>query len=243
MRARTCEPRNFSSAATSSAPRRSPTSGRDWYACRRSSATGTTISTIPTSSKPCPSHHVSSTYDCVSAGMRAVASQTMPTATERSSQRRVKRYVRTARQRSSAKNTKPATSAVIAAGLFGAGTGGTRLGVRSAETPSPITTASRIPWSSRSRGTASGRRSEGSAVSARIAPPTGSVAPPVKATTPLFPTITPGEAKPWRASSAAITANAVPMSTVRPSRRLAPTMVRVTAAIVVANAVVPTQMK
>ena len=49
------------------------------------------------------------------------------------------------------------------------------------------------------------------------APPSGSVAPPVKATTPLFPTRTPGVVGPWRQSSAAITENAQPTRTARPS--------------------------
>ena len=58
--------------------------------------------------------------------------------------------------------------------------------------------------------------------------PTGSVAPPVIATTPLSPNQTPGVAKPWSASRAAITANAVPTSTVRVSPRRAPMIVRPT---------------
>ena len=54
--------------------------------------------------------------------------------------------------------------------------------------------------------------------SARIAAPAGSVAPPVNMTT-LFVEQEPGVASPCRASSAAITANAVPSRTVRPSAR------------------------
>ena len=65
----------------------------------------------------------------------------------------------------------------------------------------------------RSGVTAAGRRSADNAPSARIAPPTGNVAPPVKAATPYASNRMPGVASPWRQSSAAITENAQPTST------------------------------
>ena len=52
----------------------------------------------------------------------------------------------------------------------------------------------------------------------RITAPAGRVAPPVIATTPLLPNQTPGVEKPCSASRLAITAKAVPTSTVRVSR-------------------------
>ncbi len=88
-----------------------------------------------------------------------------------------------------------------------------------------------------------GLRSLGRAESARIAPPIGSVAPPVNETTPLSPIRIPGVAIPCRASSAAITEKAVPIRTVRPSFRLAPIRVNATAAAVAAAAVIPTPTK
>ncbi len=120
------------------------------------------------------------------------------------------------------KITSPTMSTAIAAGLFAAGTGGTSCGNTSPDTPSPITLASSSPWSTSSgftpRRNGGGRKAE----SARIAPPTGSVAPPVNVTTPFRPKITPGVESPCSASSAAITANAVPTSTVRVSAYRAP---------------------
>ena len=91
--------------------------------------------------------------------------------------------------------------------------------------------------------TLSGLRSAGSTLSARIAAPMGSVPAPVNATTPFISAITPGVAIPCSASSAAITENAVPMRTVRPSRRRAPTIVIVPAAAVRAREVMPTPAK
>ena len=75
---------------------------------------------------------------------------------------------------------------------------------------------------------------------ARIAPPIGSVAPPVNETTPFSPTRKYGVAMPWSESRAAMTEKAVPRRTVRPSRRRAPITVSATAAAAAARAVMPT---
>jgi hypothetical protein len=55
-----------------------------------------------------------------------------------------------------------------------------------------------------------------------MTPPTGSVAAPVRATTPFISTTKPGLARPWTKRSEAITVNAVPTSTARASPRRAP---------------------
>ena len=83
-------------------------------------------------------------------------------------------------------------------------------------------------------------RATGKIASVRITAPTGRVAPPVIATTPFAPNHTPGVEKPCRASRLAITANAVPTSTVRASERRAPTTVSPTAAAAAATALTPT---
>ena len=87
------------------------------------------------------------------------------------------------------------------------------------------------------------RRKAGSAESARMAPPIGSVAPPVNETTPLSPKIRPGVAIPCSARSAAIVEKAVPTRTVRVSRLRAPTIVSATAAAAAGSAVRPTPTK
>src|SRR5262245_14334127 len=91
--------------------------------------------------------------------------------------------------------------------------------------------------------TVSGRRRTGRTLSARIAPPTGSVAAPEKATTPFMPTRPPGVVRPCSTSSAAMTQNALPTSTARPSRRRAPTMVSAAADTVATKAPIATPQK
>jgi hypothetical protein len=98
-------------------------------------------------------------------------------------------------------------------------------------------------WRRSRRRTPRGRRSDGSAESASTAPPIGSVAAPVKPTSPLYGRMIPGVASPCRASSAAITVKAVPSRTVRPSLRRAPSIVSANAAAVAATAVRPTPAK
>src|SRR5262245_12536225 len=109
--------------------------------------------------------------------------------------------------------------------------------------PSAITAASRTTWSRISGRTLFGLRRAGSAVNASTAAPTGSVAPPVKAITPLSPISTPGVARPWIASSEAMTENAVPTTNVRPSPRRAPWIVSASAASAAVSAVSPTPSK
>jgi hypothetical protein len=87
-------------------------------------------------------------------------------------------------------------SALTAAGLPGAGTFGTALGTSMPTAPRVITAASRSIWSTINGRTLFGLRRAGNAVNARTAAPTGSVAPPVKAITPLSPIRTPGVARP-----------------------------------------------
>ena len=65
----------------------------------------------------------------------------------------------------------------------------------------------------------------------------------VTETTPFCPTRIPGVAGPWSASSAAITAKALPTRTVRTSERLAPATVSAIAAPAVTLAVKPTPRK
>ena len=76
---------------------------------------------------------------------------------------------------------------------------------------------------------------------ARITAPAGSVAPPVNAMTPLSPTTIPGVENPCSASRLAITAKAVPMTTVRVSPRRAPITVSPAAAAVATRALIPTE--
>ena len=199
---------------------RSPRSGRERAVPRRrSSATGIPTIAIPTISKPCPSHQPRSRQARRSAAGSALASQTMPTATRRSPRRRVRRNVRSARQKSSAKKIIPRDEHGERHGTAAArARDGTRLGSSSAATPRPRMSNDPAARSPRSGRTAAGRRSAGTTPSARIAAPNGKVAPPVNATTPLIPTRTPGVASPCRQRSAAITENALPTRTAWPSR-------------------------
>ena len=89
---------------------------------------------------------------------------------------------------------------------------------RAPRTPSATTTVSRTPSRTSSGRTLCRTRGSGNTDRARISAPAGRVAPPVIATTPLFPNQTPGVANPCSASRLAMTANAVPTSTVRVSR-------------------------
>ena len=82
--ARTWAPRNASSELTRSLPERSPISGLDAAARRRSRATGTPTMAIPTSSNPCPSHQPSSHQWSSIAGGRAAASHAIPITTSKS---------------------------------------------------------------------------------------------------------------------------------------------------------------
>jgi hypothetical protein len=66
---------------------------------------------------------------------------------------------------------------------------------------------------------------------------------PANATTPFAPTSTPGVASPWTASIAVIVENAVPRSTVRPSRRRTPAAVSSADATVAASAAHATSAK
>ncbi len=125
---------------------------------------------------------------------------------------------------------------VHASGLPVSGTFGTRAGSSTAAAPSAATRTTATARRARTGFTASGRRRTGRTLSARIAPPTGSVAPPVNATTPFISTRTPGVVRPCRTSSAAMTQNALPTSTARPSRRRAPTTVRAAAETVASSA-------
>ena len=84
-----------------------------------------------------------------------------------------------------------------------------------------------------------GQRAESASTSA----PAGSEAAPANATTPFVPTSTPGVASPCTASSAVIVENAVPSRTVRPSRRRAPATLRIADAIVAASAAAATSAK
>ena len=114
--------------------------------------------------------------------------------------------------------------------LAGSGTPGTISGATTPATPSPAIAASRAACN-HSRGFTERRRLvSGSAESASTAPPTGSVAAPEKATTPLSPASRPGVVRPCTASNAAMLEKAVPTSTARGSPRRAPTTVRATAA-------------
>ena len=88
--------------------------------------------------------------------------------------------------------------------------------------------------------TALGRPTAGRAERARIAPPIGSVRPPLSATTPYASTEIPGVVSPCRRSSDAITENATPTRTARPSPARAPAMVRVKAATVARPAPIDT---
>ena len=78
------------------------------------------------------------------------------------------------------------------------------------------------------------------AESARITAPAGSVAPPVIATTPFSRTRA-GRREPVQRQQAAMTANAVPTSTVRVSERRAPITVKPNAAPAATSALKPTE--
>ena len=84
-------------------------------------------------------------------------------------------------------------------------------------------------------------RGKGSTEEARISAPIGRVAPPVIATTPLSPKMTPGVEKPWSASRLAIATKAVLTTIVRMSPRRAPTTVSPAAAIQARSALKPTE--
>ena len=77
--------------------------------------------------------------------------------------------------------------------------------------------------------------------SASSTPPAGIVAAPENATTPKSSKSTPGVAIPCSTSSAAMTANAEPIITLRPSFRRAAATVSTIAATVAAPALAPTK--
>ncbi len=190
---------------------------------RRSSATGIPTIAIPTISNPCPSHQPRSHHARRSAAGSALASQTMPTATDEIARPtgEARRYGaparRAARRTSSRRRARRARR-----GLRGSGTAGTRLGLEQRRDTEAEDEGDASREHGEERLTAAGRRSAGMTPSARIAAPTGSVAPPVNATTPFIPTRTPGVASPCRQRSAAITENALPTRTACPSCWRAP---------------------
>ena len=85
-------------------------------------------------------------------------------------------------------------------------------------------------------------RGSSSTEKARIVAPTGSVAPPVSITAAYWELgkSTPGVEIPCNARSAAMTANAVPITTVRVSDSRAPITVSATEAAAAPRAVMPT---
>ena len=151
--------------------------------------------------------------------------------------------MRTARIAISAISARPAASSTYAAGSPVCGTPGTSAGNTSALAPSARIAATIVTCAAISGPMWRGRRSPGSALSASTSAPAGSEAAPANATTPFGPAITPGVAKPWTASSAVIVEKAVPSSTVRPSRRLTPAIVRMTEATAAASAPLSTSAK
>ena len=90
------------------------------------------------------------------------------------------------------------------------------------------------------RGIARAVAKRGSAQSTSTAPPTGNVSPPLIAMRPFGPSSTPGVARPWTASSAAINEKPPAITTVRTSARRVPTIVSAAAAAVATSAVTPT---
>ena len=203
-----CEPRKASSAATSSAPCRSPASGRDCDGaaeverdrdadeerCPRARARGRATSRAGGRS-------------CSQRGARARPPARRCRRRRRGRRcRRVRMNVRTARRARSPKKARPSERGPIAGGLPGSRhRGHERRRARGPRAPSAMHGDQSDGLEHEQR---LGRRAGGAGPaardSARIAPPTGSVAAPVSATTPFVPTMKPGVARPWSASSAAI---------------------------------------
>ncbi len=151
--------------------------------------------------------------------------------------------MRTARAAITASSASPAASSAYAAVSPVDGTAGTIEGNTSALAPSTRIAATAATCAAISGPMWRGRRSPGSALSASTTAPAGSDAAPAKATTPFGPASTPGVAKPCTASSAVIVEKAAPSSTVRPSRRRAPAMVRIADATAAASAPASTSAK
>ena len=158
-------------------------------------------------------------------------SQTSPITTSRSATRRVSWNVRSARSARTPNSTRPAPTSDIATRAVRRRHLRQDARIEEAERRRSRSRAS----AGRPAGSSSGftpRRNRGSSntENARIAAPTGSVAPPVSITAPYwdFGKSTPGVAIPCSARNAAMTANAVPISTVRVSRQRAPITVSAT---------------
>ena len=109
-------------------------------------------------------------------------------------------------------------SAVI---VEGSGTTGISRENTSATAPAIATAATTKNWIRSSSLTCRGRRSIGRPDAARIVPQTGRLSAPATCTRPLAGRITPGVARPWMTSIVAITENAMPIHTARPSFRRA----------------------
>ncbi len=138
------------------------------------------------------------------------------------------------------KSTSPTAKSAQAADERAAGTLGTRLGTN---TPTRLTvtiTATLAATSPSRNGIERRAFSRGTPERASTAAPTGSVAPPVRAITPLLPTSTPGVTRPCTASSTAMTVKPPPTRTVRASPRLAPTDISRSARTAAASALTPT---
>jgi hypothetical protein len=104
------------------------------------------------------------------------------------------------------------------------GTAGTDSGIESPTSPNRSTTKKTAIWATISPCTRPGRRSEGNAVSASRPTPAGTERPPASAITPFGPTMKPGVASACTANSAVMVENAIPISTLRPSRARPPAM-------------------
>ena len=213
--ARTRAPRNACSAWTSSPARGPPVSEREGWARRRSSATG-----IPTkqdaeelegvAEPPAELHVVEHERADERGGEEGEADDDEQVGAAAGEEKRVDRA-----DAEEGVEEKAERQEGSASGLPASGTEGTRSGTSMPTRAEEHDGGRRMIWRTTSRRTLCGRFTDGNAASASIAAPTGSVAPPVKATRPFQPTIIPGVASPCSASSAAITEKAVPTRTVR----------------------------
>ena len=185
--ARTCGPSSASSAATSSAAARSPVSGCDGASRRRSSATGMPIASMPSVSSTWLPHqprlhgrpaHRGGQRERQPADADADREVgAAPGERERAPARAV-RAARTGRA--------TRASVAIAGPPPGSGWAGTRSGSIRPVAPSARIQATVTNCSRRSSPSAPGPRRRGCAARQRIAAPTGSVAPPAKASSPVL---------------------------------------------------------
>ena len=148
--------------------------------------------------------------------------------------------MRPARHASKAKATAPPANTSAAASPAGFGITGTLGASNSAAAPTPASAATSTHSSTSRALTSLGRRTAGSAEAARITAPAGRFRAPATCTNPFSPTSAPGVASAWMTSIIAITENAIPSTTARPSCTRAANTDRLSAATAASAPAAPT---